>query len=63
MLVEVAVTATTQAQHVSAYITNYLSTLVKSYLSISYRWTVVVIYLSLFGTIVINTRPAGGYVK
>ena len=46
MLVEVAVTATTQAQHVSAYITNYLSTLIKSYLSISYRWTVVVIYLS-----------------
>ena len=48
MLVEVAVTATTQAQHVSAYITNYLSTLIKSYLSISYHWTVVVVYLSLW---------------
>ena len=48
MLVEVAVTATTQAQHVSVYITNYLRTLIKSYLSISYHWTVVVIYLSLW---------------
>ena len=48
MLVEVAVTATTQAQHVSAYITNYCSTLIKSYLSISYRWTVVVVNLSLW---------------